>query len=156
MTEDLFFFAAPDDWPFPSAVGSAVRLGDLAHVDLVLPSRHHGLRTMIDRYARSQGVRLNVTTEMDALSQIKAMVARGSGYTILAPAAAIDFVDRGEVIMAPIVAPRMTRPVYLVRTPAKPVTIASREPERITVEVIRDLIARGIWRAEDPPEMTGT
>ena len=56
--------------------------------------------------------------------------------------------------MAPIVEPRMTRPVYLVRNPAKPVTMASRELERITIEVIRDLVARGIWRAEDQPEMT--
>ena len=47
---------------------------------------------MIDRYTRSHGIRLNVATEMDALNQIKTMVSRGSGYTILAPAAAIDFV----------------------------------------------------------------
>lgn len=108
---------------------------------------------MIDRYTRSNAVRLNIATEMDALSQIKTMVSRGSGYTILAPAAAIDFVERGELVMAPIVEPRMTRPVYLVRNPAKPVTTASRELERITIEVIRDLIARDIWRADELPEV---
>ena len=155
MTEDLFFFSAPDAWPFETRAGSAVKLSEVAPVELVLPSKHHGLRTMIDRFTRSQGIQLNVATEMDALSQIKTMVSRGSGYTILAPAAAIDFVERGELIMAPIVEPRMTRPVYLVRNPAKPVTTASRELERITIEVIRDLVARGIWRAEDQPEMTG-
>lgn len=155
MTEELRFFSAPDAWPFRSRAGTAVRLRDLAPVEMVLPSRHHGLRTMIDRFTRSHGITLNVATEMDALSQIKTMVSRGSGYTILAPAAAIDFVERGELIMAPIVEPRMIRPVYLVRNPAKPITLASRELERITVEVIRDLIARGIWQAEDPPEITG-
>ena len=156
MTGDLFFFAAPDAWPFDTRPGTAVRLADLAPVELVLPSKHHGLRTMIDRFTRSQGVQLTVATEMDALSQIKTMVSRGSGYTILAPAAAIDFVERGELIMAPIIEPRMTRPVYLVRNPAKPVTTASRELERITIDVIRDMVARGIWRAEDEPEMTAT
>lgn len=154
MTEDLFFFSAPDAWPFETRAGSAVRLAELAPVELVLPSKHHGLRTMIDRFTRSHGVQLNVATEMDALSQIKTMVSRGSGYTILAPAAAIDFVERGELIMAPIIEPRMTRPVYLVRNPGKPVTTASRELERITVEVIRDLVARGIWRADDEPTIT--
>ncbi len=156
MTEDLFFFSAPDAWPFDSRAGSEVRLSEMADVELVLPSKHHGLRIMIDKFCRGQGVQLNVATEMDALSQIKTMVSRGSGYTILAPAAAIDFVERGELIMAPIVEPRMTRPVYLVRNPGKPVTAASRELERITIEVIQDLVARGIWRAEDPPRMTGT
>jgi len=156
MTEDLFFFSAPDAWPFETRPGTAIKLADLAPVELVLPSKHHGLRTMIDRFTRSHSLQLNVATEMDALNQIKTMVSRGSGYTILAPAAAIDFVERGELIMAPIVEPRMTRPVYLVRNPAKPVTTASRELERITIEVIRDLVSRGIWSAEDPPKVTGT
>lgn len=156
MTEDLFFFSAVDAWPFDTRPGTPVRLAEIEPVELVLPSKHHGLRIMIDRITRSQGVHLNVATEMDALSQIKTMVSRGSGYTILAPAAAIDFVDRGELVMAPIVEPRMTRPVYLVRNPAKPVTAASREVERITIEVIHDLIARGIWSAEDEAEHPGS
>lgn len=133
MTEELHFFSAPDAWPFDTAPGSPVRLADLTDIELVLPSPHHGLRTMIDRFTRSAGVRLNVATEMDALSQIKAMASRGSGYTILAPAAAFDFVQRAELVMAPIVEPRMVRPVYLVRNPAKPVTAASREVERIKI-----------------------
>lgn len=151
MTEELHFFAAPDAWPFAGRAGTPVRLADLAPVEMVLPSAHHGLRIMIDRITRGQGVALTVATEMDALGQIKTMVARGSGYTILAPAAAIDFVERGELIMAPIIDPPMIRPVYLVRNPAKPVTVASRELERITLEVIRDLVARGIWQTEDHP-----
>lgn len=149
MTERLHFFAAPDAWPFASRAGTAVSLADLAAIDLVLPSPHHGLRVMIDRIARTQAVKLMVATEMDALGQIKTMVARGSGYTILAPAAALDFVERGELIMAPICEPEMIRPVYLVRNPAKPVTVASRELERITLEVIGDLVGRGIWQAEE-------
>ena len=154
MTEDLFFFSAPDAWPFDKPPGSAVKLSELPPIELVLPSKHHGLRIMIDRFTRSHGIQLNVATEMDALSQIKTMVSRGSGYTVLAPAAAFDFVERGELIMAPIIEPRMTRPVYLVRNPSKPVTAASRELERLTVEVIHDLIARGIWRAEDQLAVT--
>ena len=154
MTEDLYFFAAPDAWPFATSPGTPVRLAEITPVELVLPSKRHGLRIMIDRFTRARRIELTVATEMDALSQIKTMVSRGSGYTILAPAAAIDFVDRGELVMAPIVEPRMTRPVYLVRNLAKPVTAASREVERITIEVIRDLVARGIWSAEDGPDTT--
>ncbi|RFC64186.1 LysR family transcriptional regulator [Fulvimarina endophytica] len=149
MTEELHFFSAPDAWPFKTAPGSPVPLKALEGVELVLPSPHHGLRSMIDRIARGQGVALHVTTEMDGLGQIKTMVARGSGYTVLAPAAAIDFVERGELIMAPIVEPAMVRPVYLVRNPAKPETRASREMERLTLDVIHDLVARGIWQALD-------
>jgi len=52
-------------------------------------------------------------------------------------------------VMAPIIDPEIVRPVYLVRNPAKPMTKASRELERLTLEVIHDLIARGIWQADD-------
>jgi len=152
MSEELHFFSAPDAWPFNSPPGSPVTLADLARVELVLPSPHHGLRIMIDRTIKSHGVMLNIPTEMDGLGQIKTLVARGSGYTILAPAAAIDFVERGELIMAQITEPRLVRPVYLVRNPAKPVTRARQEVERISLEVIRDLVARGVWQALDEPE----
>ena len=121
-------------------------MSDIPNAELVLPSPHHGLRSMIDRFMKSQGVTLNVVTEMDGLGQIKTLVARGSGHTILAPAAAIDFVERGDLIMAPIVEPKLIRPVYLVRNPAKSMSRASQELERITLEVIKDLVSRGIWQ----------
>lgn len=149
-TEQLFFFSAPDAWPFRSPVGTAVRLKDIAPLELILPSQHHGLRMMIDRAARTSGVALNVCTEMDALGQIKTLVERASGYTILSPAAAADRVIRGELVMAPVIEPKLERPVYLVRNPARPITLASRAVERITVRVIRDLVARGIWQAHVP------
>lgn len=151
MTEELCFFSAPDAWPFPSPPGAAVTLADLAAVDLVLPSQSHGLRAMIDAHARAQGVSLNVVVEMDALSQIKTLVGRGSGHTILAPAAAIDRVERGELVMAPIVEPALIRPVYLVRNPARPLTQASRAVETVALQVIDDLVRRGIWRAHTHP-----
>jgi len=126
-----------------------VKVSEIPNAELVLPSPHHGLRIMIDRLMKSQGVSLNVVTEMDGLGQIKTLVARGSGHTILAPAAAIDFVERGDLIMAPIIEPKLVRPVYLVRNPAKPMTRASQELERITHDVIRDLVSRGIWQTID-------
>jgi len=146
MTEELHFFSAPDAWPFSSRVGSPVKVSDIPKAELVLPSPHHGLRSMIDRFMKSQGVTLNVVTEMDGLGQIKTLVARGSGHTILAPAAAIDFVERGDLIMAPIIEPKLIRPVYLVRNPAKSMSRANQELERITLDVIKDLVSRGIWQ----------
>jgi LysR family transcriptional regulator, nitrogen assimilation regulatory protein len=147
MSEDLHFFAAPDDWPLSRPPGTPVPLAEIRHLELILPSQRHGLRRTIDRFVRSAGVELDISIEMDALSQIKELVMRGSGYTILAPAAAHDRVERGELVSSPIVDPPMTRPVYLVRNLAKPLTQACREVERITLEVVDDLVRRGIWQA---------
>ncbi len=145
MSEDLHFFAAPDNWPLKRNPGAEVPLSEIRDLALILPSQHHGLRQTIERHARSASQNLNVVIEMDALSQIKELVVRGSGYTILAPAAAHDRVQRGELVMSRIVDPVMSRPVYLVRNQAKILTQACRAVERITIEVVRDLVGRKIW-----------
>lgn len=152
VSEELQFFSAPDAWPLPSPPGRPVPLAELAALELVLPSESHGLRAMIERYARAAGVALTVAVEMDALAQIKTLVARGSGYTILAPAAAQDLVARGELVTAPIVQPVLRRPLYLVRSPGRPLTRATQEVERVTLEVIADLVKRGYWQAGSAPE----
>ena len=147
LQEELHFFAPPDDWPFECAPGTPIRLADICSLDLVLPSQQHGLRKTIDRYVSASNLELNVVIEMDALSQIKELVVRGSCFTILAPAAAHDRVERGELVSSRIIEPAMTRQVYLVRKLAKPQTFVSREIERITLEVVGDLVRRGIWKA---------
>jgi len=120
----------------------------VAKEELVLPSPSHGLRSMIDRFAKDDALRLNVVLEMDALTQIKSLVARGSAYSILAPAAAHDSLAAGHLVSSRIVEPVMSRPVYLVHDRERRLTRASREVEQITIEVICDLVNRGIWTAD--------
>lgn len=148
LIEDLYFFSAPDAWPLDTPPDTPARLADIARHDLVLPSPSHGLRAMIDRFAKSAGIVLNVWLEMDALTQIKELVSRGSAFTILAPASAQDRVERGELVAAPITDPVLRRPVYIVKNPSKRLTRATVEVERITTTVIADLVDRGIWRGQ--------
>ena len=146
LSENLCFVCAPDDCPFGGkARATGVRLADIAALDLILPSRSHGLRTLIDRIAGEAGITLTVAVEMDALTQIKTLVARGSGYTILAPAAVQDAVARGELEAVRILDPVIRRSVYLVWNSALRKSRAIREVERITLEIVDDLVARGLW-----------
>ena len=149
MSEDLHFFAATDNWPLKTKPGTPVHLGDLAALDLILPSQHHGLRQRVERCARELHKSLNVIIEMDSLAQIKELVTRGSGHTILAPAAAHDNVQRGELVSSRILDPHMTRPIYLVRNQTKPMTEACKAVERIAIEVVIDLVKRKIWKANE-------
>ncbi|MDO5604119.1 MAG: LysR substrate-binding domain-containing protein [Paracoccus sp. (in: a-proteobacteria)] len=148
LDEDIWFYSAPDAWPLDTPPGTPVRLRDLGGLDLVLPS--NGLRRLIDRAVAEQGITLNVVTEMDALTQIKELVARGSGYTMFAPAAAQDFVQRGELLRAQVVEPVMTRPVYLVHDPARVDTRACRAVRDLTIQVARELARRRIWEGRLP------
>lgn len=145
LDEQLCFFSAPDAWPLPTPPGKPVRLADIAGLELILPSPGHGLTRTVARHAAQRGLGLNVVIEMDAMTQIKELVARGSGYTIFAPAAAHDFVGRGELVKSPIVDPAIIRPVLLVTNPARAQSRATRAVIDLTVAAARDLVRRGIW-----------
>jgi LysR family nitrogen assimilation transcriptional regulator len=84
---------------------------------------------------------------MDSLAQIKELVTRGSGFTILSRAAAFDSIQRGELVSSRIQDPHLSRPIYLVRNQAKPTTEACKAVERITLEVVNDLVKRKLWNA---------
>ena len=154
VSEDLHFFSAPDNWPLPTPPGHPVSLAEIQALDLILPSQHHGLRQTIERFAKQADCSMNVVIEMDALSQIKELVVRGSGYTILTPAAVHDRVERNQLVMSRIVQPVIPRPVYLVRNLNRPMTQACKAVERLTIEVVNDLIRRKIWAAGEALAVT--
>eukprot|EP00903_Cladosiphon_okamuranus_P018969 g17446.t1 len=156
LDEQLYFFSAPDAWPLSTEPGAPVPLRDLEQIELVLPGDRHGLRRIVDQAADSAGVALNVVTELDAMTQIKELVARGSGFSIFAPAACHDFVESGRLVSAPIVYPVISRPVYLARNPKVAQTRACAAIEQLTLKVAADLVARGIWDgrlAFDPEQL---
>ncbi|MFV0514712.1 MAG: LysR family transcriptional regulator [Jhaorihella sp.] len=148
LNEHLFFFSAPDAWPLETDPGAPVAMGDLEGIELVLPGEPHGLRRIIENAAQRARVSLNVTTELDAMTQIKELVARGSGHSIFAPAACRDFVDAGRLLKAPIVNPIIDRPVYLVRNPLVVQSRACAAVEKITLQVAREMVRRGIWEGQ--------
>jgi LysR family transcriptional regulator, nitrogen assimilation regulatory protein len=125
-----------------------VSFAECASFGLILPHRTHGLRETIERYASAHGVNLQVILEMDALTHIKSLVTRGSGYSILAHAAVAEEAQRGDVVLIPIRDPVIRRTVYLARNPSRPVTRAALEVERVTIDIIRDLVRKKVWRGE--------
>ncbi|QIE46494.1 LysR family transcriptional regulator [Pseudohalocynthiibacter aestuariivivens] len=150
LTEELWVYSAPEDWPFGTPPGAPVDLRDVIAQDLVLPSRRHGLRTFIDQAARSEQAEPYVTIEMDSLPQILSLVARGSAYTIISPAAVFEMVNEGKLIGSPIQNPRLSRKLYLVRSASARITAASRATEACCREVVGDLVTRGFWQAQLP------
>jgi LysR family nitrogen assimilation transcriptional regulator len=153
LDEQLCFFSAPDAWPLDTPPGQPVALADIVGLDMILPSPNHGLTRTIARHAGQRGLALNAVIEMDAMTQIKELVARGSGHTIFAPAAAHDFVGRGELVKSPIIDPTITRPVLLVTNPARSQSRAARAVIDLTIAVARDLVRRGIWEGKLAPEL---
>lgn len=152
LVEDLYLIAARDRWPHAvDADGVStvpVTLFECAQYDLILPHRSHGLRETVERFMEGRGVHINVVLEMDALTHMKALVERGTGYSMLAPAAVAEEVKKGKLTLVPIGDARIQRTVYLVRNPLRVVPQAALEIERLIIELVADLVQTGIWRSE--------
>lgn len=139
LNEPLYFVSAPDNWPFATDPDQPVALAELARVELTLPGAPHGLRRLIERAAAEAGVVLNVTIEMDALSHIKELVARGSAHTVLSSAASHDLVAAGRLVQAPIL-PEIARPLYIVQGHRGAAPLLG-----LLQPMITEMIARGFW-----------
>jgi len=149
LTEDLYLIAPPDAWSgtvrSEGIAESSVTLRECAEIGFILPNRTHRLRETIERFAAANGVSLNVAVEMDSLTNIKALVSRGSGHSILAHAAVVDELQRRTLIAIPIREPIMRRTVFLVRNPSRPVTHAVREIEKLIIKIVEELVRKRLW-----------
>lgn len=154
VMEKLFLVCAPDDWDSPVGTDGiaeqGINLADCAGFDLILPNRTHGLRELIERVAEPLGIMLSIFLEADSLSQIKMLVARGSGRTILPIAAVTQEVEAGRLVLVPIQNPPIQRMVYLAKNSEVAISRAAVEVERTCVNVVEELVTKKRWG--DRPE----
>jgi LysR family nitrogen assimilation transcriptional regulator len=129
----------------------------LNRVELILPTMPHGLRRLVERHADHQVFDLHISIEIDALSQIRALVAAGVGHSLLPHAAVREELLAGKLSAARVAGVDLTRSVSLVRNPVMPVTRASVEVEDLATSLLRGMIDDGVWHTGldgrgEPPE----
>lgn len=98
----------------------------LSEVNLILPGPEHGLRSLIDTEARQQAVPINVAIEIDAFSEIKRLVAKGLGFTIMSSAAYNDGME-WSLGAATIRRPTVSRVVNLASLSSRTLPRAAKE-----------------------------
>jgi LysR family transcriptional regulator, nitrogen assimilation regulatory protein len=115
--EPLVFVAPADDDKIWSTLNAPE---DLAGKPLILPSRPHGVRLIIDEMAAARKVPLFVKIEIDALQLIRDLVLRRVGYTIL-PRSAVESDVKARVLSArEIPGLSLKRTLVLARSPRTP------------------------------------
>ncbi len=85
----------------------------LETLPLILAPKGNSLRQQIDQQARKSGMVLHPHTEIEGLDTTKRAVQAGLGYAILSQLAVGADVAAGRLHAAEIVAPALTRPVFL-------------------------------------------
>jgi LysR family nitrogen assimilation transcriptional regulator len=129
----------------------------LNRVGLILPTMPHGIRRLIERQTERNTVELRIVIEIDALAQIRALIAAGVGHSLLPHAAVRQDLLEGKLSAARVEGVDLTRSVSLVRNPAMPITRASVEVEDMAMSLLRGMIDTGVWHTGldgrgEPPE----
>jgi len=140
LVEELFLVGPGD-----AAGQKDVPLADIAQLPLILPSRPHGLRILIDTIAARENIELRIDFELDSLAAIKELVEDGTGWTILSFASVYREVDAGRLTARRIIKPNVSRSLVLATSTQRPPSQAARVVvDQIKTEV-DDLVATGKW-----------
>jgi LysR family nitrogen assimilation transcriptional regulator len=131
----------------PLVVGrSQVDLADILDLPMILPSRPHGVREEVEHAAMRVRRGLNVVMEIDALEQIKALVAEGAGYTVVSERVASGGQISQRLARVPITNPEIERRIYLAHASTHPLSLAAQAVRNQVQEQLRHLIEQGYWR----------
>lgn len=128
-------------------INDDISVANLRHVPLVMPSREHGLRALVEKVSSAVGVKLNVRTELDAHELLLECVLRSTDATILSLAALKNIrIPQQDIFSAHIVHPAIERRVCVAYASDRPLTRTARRVEVILRDLLKVESDAGWWR----------
>lgn len=106
--------------PLHKRIGESISLRQVAKLKLVLPTRYHGQRDILDSFALAEGLELNPAIEIDSMNAILQLVETTDVATILPRIVARGPTSTGRLKVHKIVDPSLTRQVVCVTHPRRP------------------------------------
>jgi|GEM_PF-24423 len=131
--------------PAAQAQAEPMPYSALARMNLILPSRRHGLRSILEDCATQAGIKLSAVVETDSFSSQVRLVQEGFGATVLPLAPIYEAVSQGRLAAVPLVAPTPTRQLSIIFPADRPITPAAAYAAATFRAVASDLVGRGIW-----------
>ena len=99
-----------------------MRLRDLPRFPLIIPSRPHAIRTLVEARLAALGLRPQVAMEIDAVAAILELVAEGHGFAVLSPRAVHDASTAQRLHARTIVAPQLKSALAIATSTQRPST----------------------------------
>ncbi|MBY6126552.1 MULTISPECIES: LysR family transcriptional regulator [Roseovarius] len=122
-----------------------VSLEVMSSLPMILPSRPHGLRRLIDDEMTKAGCELRVDMELEAMSSNLMLVEESSGYTVL-PYATVHNLVQQRRVRAWRFDPSLSRQLLLATSTSKPMSPLIRSMMRTFRQEVRDIISSYPWR----------
>lgn len=94
-----------------------IKLNDITSLNLVLPSKRHGLRALMDRAFAHASLSLDPKLELDSMASAMRLVKSGGWATVMPPSAVQRSLDDNLLVARPIIKPSVTRQLRAVQLP---------------------------------------
>jgi LysR family transcriptional regulator, nitrogen assimilation regulatory protein len=143
LLEDELCLIGPDEGDFSNI--SQIEFKDLAKYPQIASSDQHFLRKLLNETAARQKVRFNYVQTIDSIPQLRELVARGIGYTILPRIAFTDVPLARSLRFVPLRNPDLRLRSWLALTPRREPTRAAQCVYTAIRDVIVDLVADSRW-----------
>jgi len=149
LADDELFLIGPA-LAVPALPRGPVSLSVLAELPMILPSRPHGLRRLIDNIVAEHGIYPRIEMELEAMPSTLLLVEEGGGYTVLPYASVHLLAEAGRIEVWPF-EPQITRKLILATSSQKPMSSTFRPLFRAVRAELRDIISTHVWK---PPPHT--
>jgi len=142
VEEKLWFVGLPGNG---LRSGKPVTLDSMADRPIILPSRPHGLRILVDQVSQENNLQLNVVAETNSMSVQKRLVLDGHGYTILPSIAIAQELAQGCLEAAPLANAGLTRTIVMARSRDRNMTMSVKCVMQTLSGCISTSIEQGGW-----------
>jgi LysR family nitrogen assimilation transcriptional regulator len=129
------------------ASGASIAVKDLAGIPLIIPSRPHPLRMLVETRLASLGRKISVVLEIDSVGAIVDLVTQGYGHAIVTQNALLIAADAAKLSARRIVSPRMNSTLALATSSERPDTALGRQTAALIADFVPKALARAAKRA---------
>jgi LysR family nitrogen assimilation transcriptional regulator len=147
LRDELFLLGAKED-PCNLPLGP-IQASQLTQLPMILPSRPHGLRLLLDHTLAAAGITPRINLEVEAMPSTLRLVESGVGYTVLSYSSVHHLVTENRIKYWRIENPSLHRELLLATSSQRPMTTAMRALTDSVRSEVKNLKKQGIW---DPPD----
>lgn len=113
-----------------------VTLDELAATPLIIPSRPHSIRMLVESTLAGAGLRPKIVLEIDGVAAILDLVADGAGSAVLSKNAVLTSGKTAELVAHPITPPLCSR-LFMALSAQRPTTLTQQAMMALIEELVR-------------------
>jgi LysR family nitrogen assimilation transcriptional regulator len=122
-----------------------IEFTDLVKFPLIASSGPHALRRLLDETALRLGIDLNYVHVIDSIAQLRGLILRGAGYTILPRIAFADVPNDDRVRFIRLKNPDLRLRSWLALTPRREASHAATCVHSLILKTVFGLVEEGRW-----------